>query len=50
MKLNNTRIVYATEEAREQFEGKNLKEEKTNDCVSCEIEPIKEKTKKEIKE
>jgi len=47
MKLNNTEIIYATEDAKKQFEGKKIKDEKSNDCPSCEIE-IKEKKEGKI--
>jgi len=46
MKLNNTEIIYATEEARKEFEGKIEMVERTASCPSCEIE---NKSKKENK-
>jgi hypothetical protein len=47
MKLNNTTIIFATEEARKNFEGKIEIVEKKVDCPACEIE--NEKNKKENK-
>jgi hypothetical protein len=46
MKLNNTKIIYATKKTRKNFEGKMIKEERKSDCVSCEIEM----EKKDLKE